>query len=270
LDNGWDHGIYLDDSNGNLIEDNAIINNDAGIYLYYSGENNITGNTINSNYLGVNFHLSSSNLIMGNIITSNYREGIYLCTSYSNIIIDNEIIDNSCGIYLTDHSSNNDISDNNLSNNGNNINLYQYSCCNIIIRNNLSNSNYGIRLNDYSNNNLIYHNNFIKNEQNAQDGCANIWDDGKFGNYWDDFKEKYPKARKLFLKGIWNTPYEIPEKDNKDTCPLIKQWPHPHVIIAAEKQTTHHKPVSIQISGSSMTSNVNKKVLISTSKGAEL
>ena len=72
--------------------------------------------------------------------------------------------------------------------------------------------------------NFIYHNNFINNIVNAQDYGNNIWDDGEFGNYWSDYKQRYPKAKRIWLKGIWDAPYEITGGDNNDTCPLIKQW----------------------------------------------
>ena len=54
---------------------------------------------------------------------------------------------------------------------------------------------------------------------------------GKKGNYWSDYKEKYPDAKKQPFKGIWDTPYEIEGGDNKDTCPLLKQWPDPYIVI---------------------------------------
>ncbi len=41
------------------------------------------------------------------------------------------------------------------------------------------------------------------------------------GNYWDDYKEKYPNARRIWSKGIWNNPYEISGGNNKDKYPFI-------------------------------------------------
>jgi len=78
----------------------------------------------------------------------------------------------------------------------------------------------------YSSSNIIYHNNFINNGENAYDECNNTWDDGKYGNYWSDYKLRYPFALRIWLKGIWNTPYEIPGGNNTDMCPLIKRWPN--------------------------------------------
>jgi len=67
-----------------------------------------------------------------------------------------------------------------------------------------------------SSDNFIYHNNFIGNTQNAYDNGTNTWDDGKKGNYWDDYEEKYPDAYKKWWRGIWDPPYEILGGENKD------------------------------------------------------
>ena len=42
---------------------------------------------------------------------------------------------------------------------------------------------------------------------NAIDDISNQWDNGNIGNYWDDYLEKYPEAKKI--DGIWDTPYVI-------------------------------------------------------------
>jgi nitrous oxidase accessory protein NosD len=82
---------------------------------------------------------------------------------------------------------------------------------------------YGIRFNLPSNSNNIHHNNLIDNDYNARDENknTNIWDDGKKGNHWGDYKTNYPNAQRIWLKGIWNTPYDIPDEDNQDRYPLI-------------------------------------------------
>jgi len=42
------------------------------------------------------------------------------------------------------------------------------------------------------------------------------------GNYWDDYKERYPDAEEIDGSGIWDTPYSI-DGDN-DSYPLIVPW----------------------------------------------
>ena len=42
------------------------------------------------------------------------------------------------------------------------------------------------------------------------------------GNYWDDYKEKYPEAEEIDECGIWDTPYSI--DSDADNHPLVKPW----------------------------------------------
>ena len=158
-----------------------------------------SGDGYNDVGMGIN---SNSNTITGNTISNNYYWGIFIFVSFSyNNITGNTISNNEFGITIGSFSNYNTITGNTISNNENGIHAYWASL-----------------------NNTIYHNNFINNGENAQDESKNTWDDGKYGNYWDDYKERYPKARKKPFKGIWDTPYEIPEGDNKDNYPLINQW----------------------------------------------
>jgi parallel beta-helix repeat protein len=226
-------GIELSCSSSNTITYNTIISNNVnGIYLWYSSGNNITGNHISSNTGdGLYIYYSSSNTITDNNITNNYGDGIYLYSSKgNNIITGNNITNNDGnGIYLWYSSGNNNIIFNNITNNHHGIYL-KYSSGNNITGNNILNNNgIGIHLSDYSDNNFIYLNNFIDNTQNALDEGDNTWDwdDGKKGNYWDDYKEKYPNAHKIWLKGVWDTPYNITGGDNKDNFPLIKPFTKP-------------------------------------------
>jgi len=50
----------------------------------------------------------------------------------------------------------------------------------------------------------------------------NTWDNGypSGGNYWSNYKEKYPNATELNGSDIWNTPYVI-AVENKDEHPLM-------------------------------------------------
>ena len=127
--------------------------------------------------------------------------GISLEKCSFNKIINNEISNTNCSFKIR-NSKNNNISNNNMTNN-----------------------NLGISLKFFSRNNTIYHNNFIDNTENAFDECINSWDDGKYGNFWSDYEEKYPNAKKKRKEGIWDTPYDIPGGLNKDNRPLIKPWP---------------------------------------------
>ena len=220
-------GIKIN-SSYNVISRNFITNVTVfGISMWISSHNNVVcENNISNTLWGIDaWGWSNNNIIVGNNIS---RTGcsISLWDSFDNNINNNTVTNNDVGILIS-HSNDNTIIANIVKNNRQKGICLEKSSSNNISQNNIENNkDFGIELKVSSNDNLIYHNNFIENTQNAYDGCNNIWDDGKYGNYWSDYKEKYPFARKILLKGIWNTPYEIPGGDNKDRCPLIKQWPN--------------------------------------------
>jgi hypothetical protein len=111
---------------------------------------------------------------------------------------------------------------------------------NYISRNNISDNNMGLYIS--GDNNTIIHNNFINNLENVDNNGNNIWDDGKYGNYWSDYKDRYPDAKPKILKPwMWNKPYEISTyPENKDNCPLVRQWPKSYSIdIPNDKTSTN-------------------------------
>ena len=216
------------------ISDNIIIDNVKGIYMRYSCNNTIEDNTFfdNEHYgLDMLSHCNN-NTISGNTIEHSPvtypRSGIYLYKCTGNNISGNTIKDNDDGIFF--HSSDYNLVLNNIitSNEYSGIELYLGSNNNVIENNISYNLHYGIHIYPVdSKNNIIYHNNLVYNYQNAYDDGNNTWDDGKYGNYWSDYEGKYPDAKKKRREGIWDTPYEISGGDNRDMCPLIKQWPEP-------------------------------------------
>jgi parallel beta-helix repeat protein len=97
---------------------------------------------------------------------------------------------------------------------------------NRIFENDMLCSLYGIVLRGSSSNNSIFHNNFVGNQQHVStDNSYNQWDDGypSGGNYWSDYKEKYPEASETDNSGIWNIPYII-DSNNVDHYPLINKY----------------------------------------------
>jgi parallel beta-helix repeat protein len=206
--NNFFDGICMHRSNNNIIKDNNFYDNHA-MFLSLCNNNNITGNTINHSFYyqfprsGIIIVNSKWNNISGNMIKDN-GDGILLLLSEYNFIFNNIITSNEgYGIEIRD-SSDNCIFGNNIS----------YNC------------DPGIYIKESANNNFFYHNNFVYNSGNAVDEGNNIWDDGDSGNYWNDYKEKYPFAMKNpFKPWIWNTPYEIEGGSNMDNCPLVKPWP---------------------------------------------
>jgi parallel beta-helix repeat protein len=94
-------GIFIDNSNGNYISDNKMVNNsDAGIRLEYS----------------------SNNIIYSNIVESNTNYGIVdTQSSINNVIYGNSLEFNSWGIWITVASSGNMFYHNNFNNNTNQL-----------------------------------------------------------------------------------------------------------------------------------------------------
>jgi len=231
-------GIKIDSSDSNLIMNNNVSYNYwTGIYLLHSSiDNTIKNNVIVNNDDGIHLLHSNYNMVSNNYVKC-YDHGISLTSSSNNTISNNNIIGNDVnpienhGMQLFD-SSNNEISYNEIKYNSRNGIKILSSCENTIKNNNISSNNhYGISIEIYSgvpsypsNNNLIYHNNLINNTDDSYDECTNIWYNTIIaeGNYWDDYEEKYPSAKKLWLKGIWDTPYDIPGGDNQDRYPWIK------------------------------------------------
>jgi hypothetical protein len=77
-------------------------------------------------------------------------------------------------------------------------------------------------------NNTIYHNNFNVTTINSQAGnydSINVWDDGypSGGNYWIDYRSKYPHIQTIDNSGIGNVTYAIDSR-NKDNYPLISPF----------------------------------------------
>jgi parallel beta-helix repeat protein len=143
-------------------------------------------------------------VIRHNIIQSNAWDGISLFAASQNRISGNLIISNADGIYLS------------------------YGCTYNEILNNMISDNdfYGIFIQSSNNNNNIYTNDFFENGQHVHDASVNVWDDGWHGNYWDDYAERYPYARKLLLKGVWSAPYSIQGGSNVDRYPVINPNVH--------------------------------------------
>ncbi|KAF5427619.1 CASH domain-dontaining protein, partial [Candidatus Methanophagaceae archaeon] len=252
-------GIELRTSNENMITNNMVKNNgDNGILLNASGGNRLMGNDVSNNsYSGILLNSSNNNDIGNSIANYNYYEGIELWRSNENIITNNTVKNNGDnGIYL-EESNDNKITDNIVSKNDyngivlgtsnnseicNNIATYNHyqgigfwrSNENIITNNTVKNNgDNGIYL-EKSNNNKIYLINFMDNANNVYSTeSTNVWNTTSkitytykgitytnyLGNYWDDYKEKYPNAEERDSMGIWDTPYRI--DSDSDQNPLV-------------------------------------------------
>jgi parallel beta-helix repeat protein len=249
IDMNFNYGIYLFESIGYDINNNNFSNNYCSIFLEKCENIMVSDNTMTMNEVSLNLLDTKDIYILNNTLkysfdagingrncencyfSNNYLDetgydGLNLLDSINCYISENTISEFGTGINIRG-SVNISISGCEISDNGYGI-LFGYSNYNTASDNNVTNNYYGIKIDYRSENNTIYHNNFINNEKNSSyDEGINIWDDGEYGNYWDDYKGKHPNAKKLRLKGIWDTPYNIEGGDNKDYYPLLKQWPKP-------------------------------------------
>jgi parallel beta-helix repeat protein len=158
-----DVGIFLDQSDNNMITENKATNNIHGIRIWGEG-NVVSRNIANYNGWGISGYLAISNSFKMNEVKYNTNYGFHFAASTSNEISLNEVEDNGYGIYV--YSSN----------------------ANTICSNNFANGIIGIQL-FVSYNNMIYHNNIISNTyQVLRTMSSNTWDNGAGeGNYWSDY-----------------------------------------------------------------------------------
>ncbi|RJS68306.1 hypothetical protein CW714_10335 [Methanophagales archaeon] len=203
------------------------------IYYNVGASNVIIDSSINAGYIAV---INGSNVTVKDIEMKNNVNGVLFALTSNSYIENVNALNNRVGISL--HcSQNNTISGNNISNNKDGIEFYgSNNNNNIISGNNINDNRRGIAL-WLCNNNIVYLNNFINNTNNVYSyDSTNIWNSpekityiykGKtcenyLGNYWDDYKEKYPYAEEIDGTGIWDTPYGI-DSDN-DGFPLMEPW----------------------------------------------
>jgi len=202
------YGIYLisDSLNyiifGNNISYNRISDCSYGIYGYSDMKNNVFfNNTVKYNQDGIEFYSAVNNSIIGNEVASNSMYGIFISSgSDGNIICYNYLKNNYYGIRFKGVSYNEIFANKVVE-----CDIGLYSCCG-------------------SNDNILYYNSLINNTKQAADAFSNSWDNGEFGNYWDDYSEKYPNA--THFDDVWDTAYNISDGYNKDNFPLI----NPYVI----------------------------------------
>jgi len=227
-------GIWLKGCSHNRLSGNSITINKFGIWISYSSSNNVSTNTIMTNKdCNIYLEYSSNNSILGNDISANNKIwtspinysffGIYLYHSSSNYIYQNNIVNSEYGIQIS-YSSSNSISGNGLKNNTYGVFVWE-SSDNAICGNNLTKNDFGIMF-AISSGNTLYHNNIVGNAKQAHCiNSTNVWDSGypSGGNYWSDYKERYPDSSEMDGSGIYSTPYVIDE-NNQDNYPLTNPW----------------------------------------------
>lgn len=215
-----EQGISVYDSSQNTIETNLITNNGKGIHLENSPENGIFNNILRENKVyGIYLMRSSGNSVLNNISEKNRLYGIRIYSSSGNAVSGNNVAGSDRGIVL-ENASKNTISNNRIeANDGVGIDLLR-STANTLVANRVESTlEIGINASEDSFDNLIYHNNLISNGRNAQDMGRNRWDDGRAGNFWDDYDGLDADGN-----GIGDAPYMIPGGSSEDRYPLMAPW----------------------------------------------
>ena len=236
---GW-YGIYLTNSNHNLIVDNAAIGNGAyGINLFPSCNNNtIKGNVLERNMYGLYmFRDCKNNLIESNTIVRNTNSGVDMrFDSHDNMIVNNTVTNNAvAGITLMEGSGKNTIKNNVISDNSRyGIQIQSRSDGNTVVGNNVSNSQTGIFLDSSSN--LIYGNRLADNVIQADDRGSNAWNTAypTGGNMWSDYigqdKMTGPGQDAPGIDHIGDDPFKINDH-SADRYPLMGNQVQPIKII---------------------------------------
>ncbi len=235
---GW-YGIYLSNSNGNLLAYNTAYGNGAyGINLFPSCNNNtITGNVLKGNMNGLYMYTDcANNRIVANTMSENTNYGLDMLFNCHDNLIQNNTIENNvvAGITLIS-SGQNEIKGNRISGNGRyGLQLQKGSDDNSVINNTISYSQSGIFVE--SSGNQIYANRFVENSAQAEDRGENSWnaDYPKGGNLWSDYQGqdemKGPDQDLLGKDGFGDLPYRINEI-SQDRYPVIGNQVKPISIV---------------------------------------
>ncbi|MGO8806966.1 MAG: nitrous oxide reductase family maturation protein NosD [Candidatus Bathyarchaeia archaeon] len=94
----------------------------------------------------------------------------------------------------------------------------------------LGHDGYGLALGEENvesaTNNLFFGNIFVNNSKNFGENWqtlgSNSFDNGKAGNYWDDYSTQHPNASEVDNSGVGNTPYLV-YSNVTDNYPLMKE-----------------------------------------------
>jgi parallel beta-helix repeat protein len=230
-------GIFLFDSNNNIISGNIVTANYDGIYIESSSNNIINSNNATANiYDGIRLNSSSYNILSGNNAANNNYYGVDLGYSSNNTVSGNNAVANSvCDLTLS-ASNGNTIFENNITQSYIALGLYS-SSGNNFFGNTITNNDRGVFMTS-SSNNIFYHNNFANIVQIVEEGSSGVWDHGypSGGNYWSDYTgvdlKSGPNQDQNGSDGIGDTPYVI-GNNNTDHYPLMMPWtPYNHDVAA--------------------------------------
>ncbi len=182
--------------------------------------------------------ISASNNTVKNVTVIGGWYGISLYKATNTLIVNNTILEtvpfmppfNPSGAVNVEFGSLNVIMNNNLANNYVGFRFFETNS-NLIVGNNIENSSALALGFSSGSNNTVYHNNFVNNAKQVgvsvfdSPSSGNVWDNGYplGGNYWSDYKKKYPNASETDSSGIGDTAYVI-DSQNQDRFPLLEPF----------------------------------------------
>jgi len=202
------------------IEDGLVAVNPYGTIFVHNG---IYNGIFSSSY-GINQSVllegesKENTIIDGSSAVTDFVIGLYgtQITTLSNLTIQNGFL---MGIHLNS-ASNKRITNCIIRNNPSAI-VVDSSDYNILTNCTIKNNTNSITFHSESDNNQIYHNNFIGNTHQITGNLGvNIWDNGRTGNYWENYQKLYPSATINTTTGTWNTPFTI-NANNIDHHPWV-------------------------------------------------
>jgi len=210
------YGLSLDNAHNAIITGNTINNTKHGIYITDSNNVTIKQNTIlNSEQNGI-YPIRSNELLIGYNTIVESREGIWLDNAHNSTIIGNVVHNQTYGMNIW-HVRNSRFL----------YNEFYYSTSygwpiwdsfdNVFIGNKIHDTPRGVHFWS-SANNLFYFNMFYNNTIHvsfSDYSSINSWDNGTFGNYWDDYNGTDSDG-----DGIGDTPYVLND-NNTDHKPLL-------------------------------------------------
>jgi parallel beta-helix repeat protein len=189
----------------------------GGIGLYGANNTVITKNTLSFGYEGLDIQFSDATYVYGNNITDNQEAGLIFGQYCNNaIVFGNNIERNVIGIRLiifTLHSP-----------------IWEVKAGNMVYRNNLGDNSMQVQVHSYEH----------TGDNNSTDIIS--WDNGKEGNFWSDYKSKYPNATEVDASGIGDTPYVI-DVNNIDRYPLFEllRFEPPRISVLSPLAQTYNE-----------------------------
>lgn len=264
MDSRNDHaGIYMYECKNCTVENNRLLNNTFGVYLKNSENNLIFGNLIGKGEKGIDLEQSSYNTISENRASKN-RYGFYIPNSEGNVILNNTLSGNKDYGILLSTATGNTLSGNEASDNGRGIHLGNSDSNKISDNTIVSNQVYGLFICPKSDKNRVL-NNYFNNTVNAEanNGTDNVYNIEKTagtnivggpylaGNYWAKpdglgHSEIMPDTDE---DGIADKLYRLENSDYVDYMPLVEVETEEPILPFANfstNATSGYAPLSVQ------------------------